>query len=306
MDLSFFGFGTESAYNLSEVVMSVQSRLILRTLFFLILCSCAMAKTTNKKTNVQEAAPGTATAPAESPLSGLFGISRSTSLNDFKDGTRKDGIDYELRAAYSFAPNYSIGTIAGYSQDLKNSAESDFANTSVTVRRKGTPWGSYLVGGYGFGVNLPTSKKSSQGQSLYLGTSASIVLDVNPEKLATGLEIKSSVSLTKNFHNYNTAQDGSVNSSWSSLQLIGFQYSLPIKLGASLTVIHRNSLSYQDVLKDSFELTEEIFYSINQTFTVSIGHTNAGSSLKPNATDSNVQIVDEKNSLVYLGLALGF
>ncbi len=303
--------------------MLFKSRLILRTLLCLFFCSCAMARSQQQKSkeqkskivaNSQIADPGKATQvdkniedPSQAPpLSGLFNISRSTSLYDFKDGTRKDGLDYELRAGYALSKEYSLGLISGYSQNLKDSVENDFTNTSVSIKRAPGPWGGFVLGGYGFGVNLPTSKKSSQGQSLNFGTTGSLAMQINPEKLSPGWEISSSISLTKNFHSYQTAQDGSVNNSWSSLQLLGIQYSQPLNFGFSLTVIHRNSLSYQDVLKDSFEFTEEIFYKINQELTVSVGHTNAGSSLKPNANDSNVQIFDEKNSLVYLGLTVGF
>jgi hypothetical protein len=53
-------------------------------------------------------------------------------------------------------------------------------------------------------------------------------------------------------------------------------------------------------------MSQELGYEISPLFAVAIGHTNAGSSLRPNGNDSNVQLVDENTSLIYGSLTVTF
>ncbi len=140
---------------------------------------------------------------------------------------------------------------------------------------------------------LPTSKYSHDGQSLQGSLNTSVTVLVNPDRLMTGFEMSAALAVGRNFHEMETAYDGSVNTQYSSSQSLSLSYSFESGISLSTDFLHRNAWSYQNSMKDGFEMSQELGYQINSTWAAAIGHTNSGSSLKPNGTDSNVQLINE-------------
>jgi hypothetical protein len=194
----------------------------------------------------------------------------------------------------------------GYSQDLRYSENSDFADTSIALNRTPVKVGRNLLLGYRVSAVAPTSKDSYKRQSLQTALSTALVGMINPDRLIPGLEISGSVSFGRNIHQYETALDGRVNNQYSSAQALAIGYALKYGLSLSAEFIHKNAWSYQNVMRDSFEMSQELGFEFNPAFSVAIGHTNSGSSLRPNGNDSNVQIVDEKASILYGSLTATF
>lgn len=241
-----------------------------------------------------------------SMISGLFDISRSTSLYDFKDGSRKDGLDYEGRLNIKLTEKYSAHFIGGYSQDLKNAESDDFTDTVISVSNAKTKLGKILMVGYGVSTALPTSKDSYKNKGLLGTLGASLNLGITPDSLISGLGISGAIYLTRSFHEFETGMDGKVNTQYSSKQTLSLEYAFESGFSISGLFVHRNTWSYQNIMRDSFEAGEEIGYQFNPTIAVAVGHANSGASLKPNGTDSNVQLVDENESIAYLSTTLTF
>ena len=131
-------------------------------------------------------------------------------------------------------------------------------------------------------------------------------LSADPKALIAGLGIVGTASISRNFHQYETDINGKVLSQYSSTQSLALSYEWPVGVGVSATFIHRNGLTYQNNIRESFELTEELGYEITKVFSVAIGHSNSGNALKPNGVDSNIQIVDEDASIVYASGTVSF
>lgn len=245
--------------------------------------------------------------PQKAPLvSGMLNMSRSTSLYDFQDGSRTDGLDYEGRLSIKISSKYSLLFIGGYSQNLKNSEGDDFSDTAVIASRAATEMGKLLLMGYGISSILPTSKDTYKNKGLLGSIGTSLNLKLNPDRLINGLGISGSVSIGRNFHEFETALDGKVNTQYSSKQSLALEYDLGAGFSLSGSFIHRNTWSYQNVMRDSFESSEELGYQFNPTFAIAVGHANSGATLKPNGTDSNVQLINENTSLVYASTTVMF
>ncbi len=238
--------------------------------------------------------------------SGFINASRSTSLYNFEDGTKRDGMDYSARLNFKISNEYSLRVQGGYSQDLNYPETNDFSDTSVNLQRAPVAFGKNFLIGYRVGAGIPTSKDSHTRQNLLLSTSAALNIMINPDRLIPGFEVASSISAGRNFHQYETAIDGRVNTQYSSNQTLSLSYGFNSGISISADFLHRNTWSYQNVMRDSFEMTQELGYQLNPTWAFAIGHTNSGSTLKPNGSDSNVQIVDEKSSLVYASTTVIF
>jgi hypothetical protein len=96
------------------------------------------------------------------------------------------------------------------------------------------------------------------------------------------------------------------NFTYSSSQTLALSYEWPVGISISATLVHRNALTYQSNIRESFEISEELGYEINKTFSVAVGHTNSGNALKANGVDSNIQLMDENSSMVYASGTMSF
>lgn len=238
--------------------------------------------------------------------SGFADISRSTSLYDFQDGSRRDGMDYSMRLNYKISNLHAVRLQGGYSQDLNYPESDDFADSSLGFLRVPTPMGDSVSIGYTVSAVIPTSKESKKGQNLQTAVSGAINLAVNPDKLITGLSINGALSVGRNFHEYETTLSGRVNNQYSSRQTLMISYGFLSSLSLSATFSHRNAWSYQNVMRDSFEFAQDFSYQVNPTWSVTLGHTNSGSTLKPNGFASNVELFNENNSIAYGSLTVIF
>lgn len=242
----------------------------------------------------------------QSKFSGFANVSRSSSLYDFGDGTRRDGVDYMTRLTLGINSKYSVRAQGGYSQDLKYSESSDFSDTSINLQRAPRELGKSFLWGYRIGMGLPTSKDSHVRQNLLFSLSTGLNVMINPERLVNGLEIAGGVSLGRNIHQYETALDGRVNTQYSSSQTLSLSYSFSSGVSVSSEFMHRNTWSYQNVMRDQFEMSQELGYQVNPAWGLAAGHSNSGATLKPNGSDSNVQVFDDANSVTYVSTTILF
>lgn len=269
-------------------------------------------KTKTRQVSTSEEDKGTSTSTMNSPsnqppaLTGLIQIARSTSLIDYQDGSRKDSLDYQTRLSLKLNTNYSLRLDSGYSQDLKNSENNDFGDSSLTLARAPTPLGKLFLLGGSMSAVAPTSKDSRIRQGLQTAFSTGFNLAINPKRLLPGVSIAGSASVRKNVHQYETALDGSVNTEYSSGQSISVAYQNTAGISISGEFIHKNGLTYQGNIKEAFEHTEELGYSINDNLSAAVGHTNAGSILKANGQDSNLALINNNTSIVYVSMGLTF
>lgn len=239
-------------------------------------------------------------------FSGFVSMSRSTNLYDYQDGSRRDGMDYSMRFNLKLSRDYSVRLDGAYSQDLKDKANDDFSDTSLSFVRTPVALGSALLIGYKLGVVAPTSKDSHIRQNLEGATSGSLIAMINPDRLIPGLAIVSGLSLRKNFHQYQTALDGSVNTEYSSTQSLSLSYDFTSNLSLSADFVHRNGLTYQNNIKEAFDLSQELSYGVTKSVTMAVGHTNSGNMLKPNGQDSNLAVVNDNTSIVYGSATVAF
>jgi hypothetical protein len=243
---------------------------------------------------------------SEPKVGGMINLSRSSSLYDFNDGSRRDGMDYMAMLNFKINEKYTLRAQGGYSQDLKYSEAADFSDISINISRSPSKMGKSILMGYRLGAGVPTSKDSHSRQSLLTSLTTGINLAIDPERLLPGLEISGSMGLGRNIHQYETALDGRVNTQSSAIQAVAVSYGLESGLSISGNFSYRSTWSYQGVMRNSFEMTQEIGYQINKNLALSIGHSNSGSALKPNGSEYNIEAFDDNNSIAYASTTLLF
>lgn len=249
----------------------------------------------------------------ENPFSGSLEISRSSSLYDLKNGNKYDGMDYLLAFNYKFNAGY-VSTKLSYSQDLndKTGENSTINDTNLTYSHASQEiyndensvaisWSPSAT------AIIPLSERSQKVEQLQSAIIGAVSLKIlaGERSAMSGAGLSLSLTAGQNFHQYETDPDGNFLNKNSSNQSIAAFYTLS---DFTFTVSYANKIRwpYQGDARYSFDLSEDITYSFLKSWSASIGHTNSGSTLKPNGYDTNVSLVDDDNSIVYLGLAYGF
>lgn len=234
-------------------------------------------------------------------------VMRSTSLYNFGDGSDMQSMDYSLSGSYRLNNLYKVSAGLDASQDLKDDQNSDLAGGRIGFSRKALELSKVINLTPSIGIRIPVNKNQLDRESLMFGTSASGRFDINPEVLfSENFSIGMTLSLSKNFHQYTTSTLGSVNTEYSSLQGIDLGYSLTDSLSISAAFNHSNRLSYDGVLRESFEMSQEVAYQFSEGLGAMVGHVNGGSVFKADGETSNIQPIDENNSIVYGGMSLSF
>lgn len=270
----------------------------------------AFAKAANPVNTTVAKKPAPILETKKSPLSVSMSISRSSSAVDFQDGRRYDAMDYGLGLSYAASP-FNFSTRFAYSQDLHDDSSktaNDWGDVPLTVSMKGASLDvtSDIKGQLSYSVTaiIPQSQNSVKKDQLQTSVSLKTGFSISSSK-GGGLTAGVSLSIGQNFHAYEEDINGNVLNKYSSNQGISIGYSFEtISLSASLS--NRSRMTYKGGTKSSFDISEEISYEINKVFSTSLGHSNSGSTLRANGSDSNIDLYNEVSSVVYVSLGAKF
>lgn len=255
-------------------------------------------------------AAGIAQKASKSAWSMATSIGRTSSLYVNNDGNQSSSVDFAVAPSVALGPDYTLSALIESSQDLVRE-EYDYGRglltltkssgyTALNKRIKITPYAR---------LSLPLSKLA-KAASLQVGTSLGGRFDVNPDfliskKLGLGLLL----SLTRNFHNYDTAIDGTVNTQYSSVQAFETSWAFSDRWNFTFTLGHYDTISYQGVAKDYLSHSEEVSFKANSRLSFTAGHAWGNpyvSSRRADGRDINFAVNDDRNSLVYAQMGFLF
>lgn len=233
----------------------------------------------------------------------MSSLSRSSSLYDHQDGTRRDSGDVFARLGLRVTENWGLSAAVSHSSDLNNDEYTGFGDLSLGASRRPVTMGSALVWVPAIALVVPTSKHSQVYQNLLFATGGTISMSVRPELLKENLSVGFGVGVTRLVHQYEENSLGGINTEWSSRQFASVGYTFG-RFSISAQLMHRNSLSYQGTMRESFDHTEDLSYQASDNLSLSVGHSLSGSVFRPNGQDSNLAFVNENDSTVYGSLTV--
>lgn len=236
-------------------------------------------------------------------------MQRSRSLYDHQDGSRSDSLDLTLSPSLSTPIGQFSGNI-GYSQDLNDSESVGNGPTDANLRYSykaydwalSTPYALALKPS--FSVVIPVAKTSRLKDQLQTALAAGLAFIIKPDGKTTSdgnFNLAFGLTAGRNFHQYDDDINGIALNKYSSNQSLTLGYEIS-DWSFSIEYIHRSRWTYQNNVRESYVLSEDISYTINENFAVAIGHSNESPALKANGYESNFNVIDEDASIVYLGI----
>jgi len=205
-----------------------------------------------------------------------------------------------------FNPEWRLSVLAPASKNLSGLREFTLFDVALLAGYRPLPLGPYLMLMPQAGIVLPTSERSRKRESLYFGARTVLRLMSNFSGLPKLSWLSSSydLSLTKAFHEFETATTGALNSEYRVSQWINVSASPNDAWRVSTDFIRSSNLSYQGKLRHSFSITETVSYSLASGKMVSVGISNEGDVLRANGIDSNLAIFDTVSSRAFVSLML--
>jgi hypothetical protein len=256
------------------------------------------------------------TPPFEEPekpktnLSASLDMSRSTNLYDHQDGSRGDSLDFRLILGAAFTNGHSLSMVTDYSNNLRDSEDTAAGlydpSLKYSFQSKNWAWSApyILTLRPSLSTVIPVTDRSTIRDQLQGTLSGGIAFGIKPDgiyKSEGTWTVTVGLTAGRNFHTYEEDINGKVLNKYSSNQSLDIGYSIG-DFSFSMSYLHRSRWTYQGNIRDSFAFSEEIGYSLNDNFAVNIGHSNEGAMVKANGYESNLQLVDENNSTVYMGI----
>ncbi|MFN8792138.1 MAG: hypothetical protein ACK5Y2_11850 [Bdellovibrionales bacterium] len=244
----------------------------------------------------------------EHRVMGSVNFSHSRNLVDFQDGTRQESRNVLVAISGRLLDGWNLAARASLNQDLRdteNKRTNGASDTVVTLIRHPQRLNHFFMGNYSISTLLPTSEFSQRYQNLQGSLGGAYRLRLNPEVLVEGLDLSGGLGANRLFHQFETDRAGTVLNQYLLRENIMaiFNYK---KITMTFDFTHFHAWSYQGAVRQFFEATQEVGFMVMPQWLVSVGHTNSDWWLRPNGQDSNLRLINENNSIVYLSTSVMF
>ncbi|GIL18448.1 MAG: hypothetical protein BroJett040_21990 [Oligoflexia bacterium] len=229
-------------------------------------------------------------------------LSRSNSLYNRQDGSEQASWDLSISPSYKITKDISLFAVVDGSQDIK-AEEADFGRGVLGLRKKNISIFNERTNlSPSISLGFPVSKAAKAG-SLQSTLSAGLRIDSAPGSLIwKRFSLGGALGLTRNFHQYDTAISGRVNTQYSSNQSIDMSWAFSDTFSLSISALHYDTLSYQGTHNDYYSHSQELGISLSEKASFAVGHQYGSpfvSTLKSNGQDLNITLMDETNSFIY-------
>jgi hypothetical protein len=274
--------------------------LILQIVGLLLLAAPAFAQ--------QSLATSAGSAPTPKAWSLSTSLARSNSLYVTGDGKDSASWDLAIAPGYKLNKDYTLSALVEASHDLK-AEESDYGRGIIGLKKSSgfQALNKRIKLIPGMNLSFPLSK-AAKATSLQVGVAASGRIEANSDFLISKrLGLAADLSVKRNFHEYDTAYDGTVNTKWSASEGIEVSWSFTEAISLTASLTHFDTLSYQGVARDYLAHGQELAYQATSALAFAVGHAWGvpyATSRKANGQDINLNLTDDRNSLVYAQMSL--
>jgi len=219
------------------------------------------------------------------------------------DGTRKEAIGYTFSPGLSYGI-YRASVFTLYEQNLKDTTKTGYwIDPAFSFSRSSIELNKYFKFGPSLSLTLPMTDSSKNNTELLysLGATGTIYLQNKPLGI-DNWNISYYLGYQRNFTKYATSNAGDP----VTMQRIRQRFNVGYKFTDSLSLGTRfqfdSKYSSEGVVRNDFLHYQTFTYAINDTVSVSLGHTNSGALLNGTNYDNNLKFYDETASEYSAGL----
>ncbi len=247
---------------------------------------------------------------AASAVAGDSPWSLSSQLSFSTPAYQEEGIEPQNDLELLFLPSYKINqdyTVSlrtEYGEDLKNRSKSEINLARLSLGYRAVELQPFWKLAPSVRYAIPV-KQADREEGNYNGSlSIASVLSLDSERaLQPDWSLSLGAVLTKNFFVYDTDVSGASTISQSAAMSIDVSKRFGL-WSVNLVGGYSYASTFSGDYKQIFEITEEVSYNLSTQWSALLGHTNSASPFLADGISSNLQIVDETSSRLYVGAAI--
>lgn len=240
----------------------------------------------------------------ESPrLSWSVGLTADTNLQDTTTYENDRGALMRVSPRYRINEQFTAIASLGVSQRFTQENRTDLTNTTLSLSRNPVRIGSIgdlrTTGSLILPSNEIQRERESLRGSLRLGTNFFV-------RTNTSFILESGASVTLNNHQFSVSAFNMPNIQWRASPYINTGWAPNDKWQLLVYGAYDAAWTYRNTYRGFFTLDESITYIPSREWSVTAGHTNAGSITTLDGQSSNVAFFDSRTSVFYLNGTFNF
>ncbi len=223
-------------------------------------------------------------------------INLSTISNLYSSSSHDHEANTHLTVIPSFqmTEHYSLAAKAILSHDEVGARNTSVSDTKIGVSRKSTLRDGYLTHSFSFSGIAPTNEDSQKKDRLRGG----LRFDYGMVGGWKAIEATYVLGLARNFHEYTVNADGEANIQYGVVQDLDLVLKFTPKWSVELDSIYRMAWSYENFQHNRFSFESSVNYEVSKAWILSAAVSNEGEALRASGTGSNVNIYNERTSVV--------
>ena len=213
------------------------------------------------------------------------------------DGTQAESSSFAFTPGMSYGV-YKASVFEQYNQNLKDTTKTGYwYDPAFSFSRTSFPLNDYFKFGPAISLTLPmTDGAKNTKELLYtIGGSTSFYLQTKNLGL-DAWDIGYYIGYIRNFTKYSTDSAGEILTMQRIRQRINVTYKFTDSLSLKTRFQFDSNYSTEGVVRNEFLTYQTLSYAINDTVSVSAGHTNSGSALDGTTYENNIKFYDQKKS----------
>lgn len=234
---------------------------------------------------------------SKSPFSGMYDQTFSTDTQQFGED-KSAGTNVLLFLNYRINGDYTARLFAQVNKQLSDGYEDQLGDTRIRIAKRPIAVNKKMRLLPSASVVLPTSEQSKRAEEMITGIELNLGMTY---QLSDTLGLFYLPRLTKNFHEFETARNGTLNIDYSILQILSLNYFISDKWMITPTMLYVNDVAYGGTQRDPRYMSiVELGYLYSRSLQLATGVMTGGAIFNPEmGPNQNVDIYDNNNSSLY-------
>lgn len=236
----------------------------------------------------------------KNPFHMTVDLSASTNLHKENSAGQAGSTDLDLIPSVDLTNRISLGARTIISQEQKASKQRDtrVSNTQINLKIKGHELSRNLSTAYLLRGVAPTSAEMRKDER-YQGAAALAGTLIFIKGMIT---TKYTLLGNRNFHEFTTNADGDPNSQYTLTHDAGFDFEVTKNFVLSMGAYYKQGWTYKNSNRQTYGYSAGLGYSVTKQWSIGASVETNGRALKPNGTDSNINLYDQNTSVVRAGV----
>lgn len=233
--------------------------------------------------------------------------SYNSSLHSPQSHQRKSDATVIIEPSVRLNERFKLSSASTVSQDFADPAQkTTFSNTRLSFSHAPIQLHPLVKLGAALVGTLPTDRFAVEDETYQgaVGTSTRLLFDLAPIHLPLNGYV--GVNYDRNFHRYNINSSGSPNLRERIKEYAVLQLPISSRWDVSVSGTFVSAWTYRSFVRNRFELSEEIGYTLNPETRFYLGHGNMGQAFKANGHDTNITLFDQHDSMLSVGASYLF